>query len=245
MERGRLRMFAAAIGETDPIYTDVEAARAAGHPDLPVPPTFSLRTRVWSRPTRSAGSSSSASTCGVSCTASSASTTTGSATPGDTSLPDQRGHRHHGQEGRPADPGQPADRRDARRPAGRRRCTASSSSATRRRARDRGPRRPGGQTRCRPLTVAPITRTTLALFAGASGDHNPIHIDIDAGPHPPASTMSSRTACSPLPTSAGCSPRGFRRSACAPWRCASQRSPLSLGRAHLHRHRDRHRSRTA
>ncbi len=31
-----------------------------------------------------------------------------------------------------------------------------------------------------PLTVSPITRTTLALFAGASGDHNPIHIDIDA-----------------------------------------------------------------
>jgi acyl dehydratase len=27
--------------------------------------------------------------------------------------------------------------------------------------------------------VAPISRTTLALFAGASGDHNPIHIDID------------------------------------------------------------------
>ena len=25
----------------------------------------------------------------------------------------------------------------------------------------------------------PITRTTLGLFAGASGDHNPIHIDID------------------------------------------------------------------
>ena len=29
------------------------------------------------------------------------------------------------------------------------------------------------------LTTEPITRTTLALFAGASGDHNPIHIDID------------------------------------------------------------------
>ncbi|MDF3361028.1 MaoC family dehydratase [Sulfitobacter sp. Ks41] len=28
-------------------------------------------------------------------------------------------------------------------------------------------------------TTKPITRTTLALFAGASGDHNPIHIDID------------------------------------------------------------------
>ena len=31
-----------------------------------------------------------------------------------------------------------------------------------------------------PLTVEPISRTTLALFAGASGDHNPIHIDLDA-----------------------------------------------------------------
>ena len=29
------------------------------------------------------------------------------------------------------------------------------------------------------LTLAPISRTTLALFAGASGDHNPIHIDTD------------------------------------------------------------------
>ncbi|WP_405492505.1 MaoC/PaaZ C-terminal domain-containing protein [Nocardia sp. NBC_00511] len=29
------------------------------------------------------------------------------------------------------------------------------------------------------LTVRPISRTTLALFAGASGDHNPMHIDTD------------------------------------------------------------------
>lgn len=29
------------------------------------------------------------------------------------------------------------------------------------------------------VTKPPITRTTLALFGGASGDHNPIHIDID------------------------------------------------------------------
>ncbi len=29
------------------------------------------------------------------------------------------------------------------------------------------------------LQLAPVDRTTLALFAGASGDHNPIHIDID------------------------------------------------------------------
>ena len=29
------------------------------------------------------------------------------------------------------------------------------------------------------LTTKPVSRTTLALFAGASGDHNPIHIYID------------------------------------------------------------------
>ncbi|UGQ40959.1 MaoC/PaaZ C-terminal domain-containing protein [Rhodococcus aetherivorans] len=30
------------------------------------------------------------------------------------------------------------------------------------------------------LACPRITRTTLALYAGASGDHNPVHIDIDA-----------------------------------------------------------------
>lgn len=30
-----------------------------------------------------------------------------------------------------------------------------------------------------PLALPPINRTTLALFAGASNDHNPMHIDID------------------------------------------------------------------
>ena len=29
------------------------------------------------------------------------------------------------------------------------------------------------------LSLPPLTRTTLALYAGASGDHNPMHIDID------------------------------------------------------------------
>jgi acyl dehydratase len=29
------------------------------------------------------------------------------------------------------------------------------------------------------LVFGPITRAMLALYAGASGDHNPIHIDID------------------------------------------------------------------
>ncbi len=40
VERGRLRAFARSIGEADPVYLDVDAARAAGHRDLPVPPTF-------------------------------------------------------------------------------------------------------------------------------------------------------------------------------------------------------------
>jgi acyl dehydratase len=30
-----------------------------------------------------------------------------------------------------------------------------------------------------PLALPPLTRTTLALYAGASGDHNPIHVDVD------------------------------------------------------------------
>jgi acyl dehydratase len=30
-----------------------------------------------------------------------------------------------------------------------------------------------------PLILPAVDRTTLALFAGASGDHNPMHIDID------------------------------------------------------------------
>ena len=40
LDRSRLRFFAKAIGETSSIYTDVEAARAAGYADLPAPPTF-------------------------------------------------------------------------------------------------------------------------------------------------------------------------------------------------------------
>ncbi|MFF8955386.1 MaoC family dehydratase N-terminal domain-containing protein [Streptomyces sp. NPDC014894] len=39
-EPGRLRFFARATGQSDPVYTDPAAARAAGHPDLPLPPTF-------------------------------------------------------------------------------------------------------------------------------------------------------------------------------------------------------------
>lgn len=40
IEREPLRLFAAATGQTRPVYTDLDAALAAGHPDLPVPPTY-------------------------------------------------------------------------------------------------------------------------------------------------------------------------------------------------------------
>lgn len=40
VERGRLRAFAKATGQDNPIYWDETAARAGGHPSLPVPPTF-------------------------------------------------------------------------------------------------------------------------------------------------------------------------------------------------------------
>jgi acyl dehydratase len=40
VERGFLKFFAKATGETDPIYFDETAARAAGHRDILMPPTY-------------------------------------------------------------------------------------------------------------------------------------------------------------------------------------------------------------
>lgn len=40
VEAGRLRFFAKATGNDDPVYVDDAVARDAGHPALPVPPTF-------------------------------------------------------------------------------------------------------------------------------------------------------------------------------------------------------------
>jgi acyl dehydratase len=39
-EAGQLRFFAKAVGEINPVYFDESAAREAGHPGLPLPPTF-------------------------------------------------------------------------------------------------------------------------------------------------------------------------------------------------------------
>ncbi|MGA1597473.1 MAG: MaoC family dehydratase N-terminal domain-containing protein [bacterium] len=40
VEEGRLKFVAKALGQTDPVYTDRQAAQAAGYPNLPAPPTF-------------------------------------------------------------------------------------------------------------------------------------------------------------------------------------------------------------
>ncbi|MDQ6914583.1 MAG: MaoC family dehydratase N-terminal domain-containing protein [Actinomycetota bacterium] len=45
--REKVREYAAAVGETDPIHTDVEAARAAGYADVVAPPMFAV---VYSAP---------------------------------------------------------------------------------------------------------------------------------------------------------------------------------------------------
>ena len=45
--REKIREYAHAVGETEPLYFDVEAARAAGHADVVAPPMFAV---VYSLP---------------------------------------------------------------------------------------------------------------------------------------------------------------------------------------------------
>jgi acyl dehydratase len=45
--REKIREYAAAVGETNPVHLDVEAARAAGYADLVAPPMFCV---VYSAP---------------------------------------------------------------------------------------------------------------------------------------------------------------------------------------------------
>jgi acyl dehydratase len=40
--REKVREYAYAVGETNPLYLDVEAARAAGHDDVVAPPMFAV-----------------------------------------------------------------------------------------------------------------------------------------------------------------------------------------------------------
>jgi acyl dehydratase len=49
VERGKVREFALAVGEDNPIFFDVEAARRAGFPDVVAPPTFTV-SQLWQVP---------------------------------------------------------------------------------------------------------------------------------------------------------------------------------------------------
>jgi acyl dehydratase len=42
VSRVKIREFADAIGDPSPIYRDLEVARAAGHHDIPAPPTLAI-----------------------------------------------------------------------------------------------------------------------------------------------------------------------------------------------------------
>ncbi|HEY3772187.1 MAG TPA: MaoC family dehydratase N-terminal domain-containing protein [Solirubrobacteraceae bacterium] len=47
VEAGKIRELAIAVGDPDPVYLDRRAARSAGHPDIPAPPTFVVVAGHW------------------------------------------------------------------------------------------------------------------------------------------------------------------------------------------------------
>lgn len=54
VEKGQLVFFARTVGEQNPVYNDESAARQAGYPSIPAPPTFLFslslaRPESWSR----------------------------------------------------------------------------------------------------------------------------------------------------------------------------------------------------
>lgn len=49
VERGKVREFALAVGEDNPVLLDPEAARLHGFPDVLAPPTFTV-TQIWQVP---------------------------------------------------------------------------------------------------------------------------------------------------------------------------------------------------
>lgn len=51
IERGKVREFCLAIGENNPIFLDLNAAKEAGFSDIPIPPTFQTAIIFWGCPT--------------------------------------------------------------------------------------------------------------------------------------------------------------------------------------------------
>jgi len=50
VERGKIREFCLALGETDPVYFDVAEAKKAGYEDIPAPMTFTTVIQFWGYP---------------------------------------------------------------------------------------------------------------------------------------------------------------------------------------------------
>lgn len=227
LERGRLQFFAKAIGEDDRVYRDPAAARAAGHPDLPAPPTFLFAAELdadaafWLverlgvplanilhgeqafsyRRLVHAGETIHVRTRIADIYAKRGGTLEFVVL--DSTAVDAAGQpvvdlrsvwvvRHPAPAGAFADAARVAAS-GAETPAPRD-GTASAAVALTRGAASAAPRDMAGAVRLLvpgdrlpALTYPPLSRQTLALFAGASGDHNPIHIDLDfarAAGHP-------------------------------------------------------------
>ncbi|RLQ95453.1 FAS1-like dehydratase domain-containing protein [Falsibacillus albus] len=47
VERGKIKEFAQAIGDPNPIYYELDAALEQGFQDIPVPPTFATVMEMW------------------------------------------------------------------------------------------------------------------------------------------------------------------------------------------------------
>ena len=175
--REKLREFAIAVGETDPIYHDEAAARAAGHPDIPAVPTFAVvlsfragqvvygdpelgldysrvvhgeQEFVHHRPIRAGDR--------LLATARSPPPRPRAAT---SCSPSRRGH-HRGRRARLPGPGHPAV-------AGHRATTRGPGMSPR---VNLAQVRPGDTL---PEVAETIERMDLVRYAGASGDFNPIH----------------------------------------------------------------------
>ncbi|MFR9805122.1 MaoC family dehydratase N-terminal domain-containing protein [Pseudonocardia sp. RS010] len=183
VERGRLRAFARATGQTDPVYFDLDAARAAGHPDLLAPPTvlFFLAQEdpaLFSH-LEAIGAAVSTVLHGAQTFRYHRAVHAGD----ELTLVTTIGRMWRSRDGR----FDFAERHGAITDAATGRRVADSDdvlitrlgsepSPERRDAKAETPLDPAQFT----LHAPPVSRATLAMFAGASGDANPLHIDSDA-----------------------------------------------------------------
>ncbi len=178
VEPGRLRFFRETLGESNPVYNDAAAAKAAGYAATPVPPTYLFCLEMMDAEQAFEfltvlGADLAQVLHGEQRFAYKAPVMVG-----DTLLLRAAHCRHHRQEGRRDD-------------AGRRRNQGDQPARRARRGllpHGGGPEQGDRMSETHQLAVGdrvvhktfpPISRHKLALYCGASGDHNPIHVDLD------------------------------------------------------------------